>query len=59
MAGEMTKELIISPRSERVREELADAAAWGSYASELRQVLGSVIEKGGADFLEVGELLGE
>jgi hypothetical protein len=53
----MSKELIISPRSERVREELADAAAWGLYAAELRQVLGAVIEKSGADFLEVGELL--
>ncbi|MEW2399879.1 hypothetical protein [Streptomyces sp. NPDC046862] len=53
----MSKELIISPRSERVREELADAAAWSSYAAELRQVIGAVIEKSGADFLEVGELL--
>ncbi|MFF3687493.1 hypothetical protein [Streptomyces sp. NPDC002187] len=53
----MNKELIISPRSERVREELADAAAWSSYAAELRHVLGAAIEKSGADFLEVGELL--
>ncbi|WP_330456087.1 hypothetical protein OIB37_03920 [Streptomyces sp. NBC_00820] len=53
----MSKELVISPRSERVREELADAAAWGSYAAELRQVLGMAIEKSGADLLEVGELL--
>ncbi|MFI9339705.1 hypothetical protein ACIG0D_00270 [Streptomyces sp. NPDC052773] len=57
MAGELNKELIISPRSERVREELAGAAAWGSYAVELRRVLGAVIEKSGAGFLEVGELL--
>ncbi|MDX3578237.1 hypothetical protein [Streptomyces sp. FL07-04A] len=53
----MSKELILSPRSERVREELADAGAWGSYASELRQVLGAAIEKSGVGFLEVGELL--
>ncbi|MFF8189986.1 hypothetical protein ACF05L_03680 [Streptomyces bobili] len=53
----MSKELIISPRSERVREELADAGAWSSYAAELRQVLGAVIEMSGVDFLEVGELL--
>lgn len=57
MAGEMSKELIISPRSERVRDELANAAAWSSYAAELRQVLGAVIVKSGAAFLEVGELL--
>jgi len=57
MAGEMSKELIISPRSERVREELADTGAWSSYAATLRQVLGAVIAKSGIDFLEVGELL--
>lgn len=57
MAGEMSKELIISPSSERVREELADATAWSSYATELRKVLGAVIEKSGVEFLEVGELL--
>ncbi|GAA1031466.1 hypothetical protein GCM10009565_71890 [Amycolatopsis albidoflavus] len=55
--GEMSKELIISPRSERVREELADAGAWSSYAAALRQVLGAVVAKSGIDFLEVGELL--
>ncbi|MFF8315614.1 hypothetical protein ACF06V_00435 [Streptomyces bobili] len=53
----MSKELIISPRSERVREALADAGAWSLYAADLRQVLGAVIEKSGVDFLEVGELL--
>ncbi|MER7078941.1 hypothetical protein [Saccharopolyspora kobensis] len=53
----MSKELVISPRSERVREELADAGAWSSYAAVLRQVLGAVIAKSGIDFLEVGELL--
>ncbi|MFI6300897.1 hypothetical protein ACIBCH_03400 [Amycolatopsis thailandensis] len=52
----MSKEVIISPRGERVREELADADAWGSYAAELRRLLGVVIKKSGADFLEVGEL---
>lgn len=57
MAGEMNKELIISPRSERVREGLADAGAWSSYAAALRQVLGEVIAKSCIDFLEVGELL--
>ncbi|MFK0249383.1 hypothetical protein ACIQUM_32190 [Amycolatopsis azurea] len=57
MAGEITDEVIISPRSERVREELADADSWISYAAELRQVLEETIQKTGADFLEVGELL--
>ncbi len=57
MAGEMSKEVIISPRGERVREELAGAGAWSSYAAELRQVLGEVIAKTGVDLFEVGELL--
>jgi hypothetical protein len=57
VAGEVSKELILSPRSKRVREELADAAAWSAYAAELRQVLGAVIEKCGADLLEVNGLL--
>ncbi len=58
MAGEMSKELIISPRSERVREELADTAgAWSSYAVEMCQVIGAVAEKSAAGSLEVGELL--
>jgi hypothetical protein len=57
VAEGLSKELVISPRSERVREELADAPAWSSYAAELRQVLGAVIEKSDVDFLEVGELL--
>ncbi|MGW5752230.1 hypothetical protein [Nocardia rhamnosiphila] len=53
----MSKELIIGPRGESVREELAAAAAWSSYAAELRRALGAVIEKSGADLLEVGGLL--
>ncbi|MFD3699678.1 hypothetical protein ACFWUZ_26725 [Streptomyces sp. NPDC058646] len=53
----MSKELIVSPRSERVREELAEAAAWSAYAAELRKVLGAAMEKSGADLLEVGGLL--
>ncbi|MFE5974365.1 hypothetical protein ACFQ64_19660 [Streptomyces sp. NPDC056460] len=57
MAEEVIKELIISPRSERVREELADADAWSSYAAELRQVIGAAIGKSAADFLTVGDLL--
>ncbi|MEV1113843.1 hypothetical protein AB0I91_02145 [Actinosynnema sp. NPDC049800] len=57
MAEGLSKELIISPRGERLREELADAAGWSSYAAELRQVLGVVVERSGADVLEVGELL--
>ncbi|MEU7011851.1 hypothetical protein [Streptomyces sp. NPDC046332] len=57
MAEELSKELIISPRSERVREELAEAAAWNAYATELREVLGAAIEKSDADLLEVGGLL--
>jgi hypothetical protein len=57
MAGEMRYELIISPRSEHVREGLAEAAAWCAYAAELREVLGAAIDKSGADLLEVSELL--
>ncbi|MEU8347320.1 hypothetical protein AB0C74_36950 [Spirillospora sp. NPDC048832] len=57
MAGEMSKELVVSPRGERVREELADAGAWSSYAAVLRQVLGALIAKSDADLLEVRELL--
>ncbi|MEU2561265.1 hypothetical protein ABZ626_18305 [Streptomyces longispororuber] len=53
----MSMELVLSPRSESVREELAEAEAWDSYVAELRQVLGVVIEKSAVDFLEVGELL--
>ncbi|MFJ3722733.1 hypothetical protein ACIPYQ_09180 [Streptomyces sp. NPDC090045] len=53
----MSKELIISPRSDRVREKLAEASAWSAYAAELRKMLGAVIEKSGADLLEVGGLL--
>ncbi|MET9591978.1 hypothetical protein ABZY45_13535 [Streptomyces sp. NPDC006516] len=53
----MSKELIISPRSERVRVELAEAAAWSAYAAGLREVLGAAIEKSGAELLEVGGLL--
>ena len=57
MVGEMSRELIISPRGERVREDLAGASAWSAYAAELRQVLEAAIAKSGVDVLEVGELL--
>jgi hypothetical protein len=57
MAGEVGTELIISPRSDSVRAELADAPDWSAYAAELRMVLGMVIEKSDVDFLEVSELL--
>ncbi|MFD8289709.1 hypothetical protein ACFV2B_16060 [Streptomyces lavendulae] len=57
MAGEVSTELIISPRSEVVREKLAEAAAWSAYAAELRKVLRAAMEKSGADLLEVGGLL--
>ncbi len=57
MAGEMSKELIISPRSERVCEQLAEAVDWSAYAADLREVLTAAIEKSGADVLEVGGLL--
>ncbi|MFJ8510156.1 hypothetical protein [Streptomyces avermitilis] len=57
MAEEVGEELIISPRSERVREQLADADAWAYYAAELRQIIGAAIGKSGADLLMVDELL--
>lgn len=57
MAEEVGKELILSPRSERVREELADAPDWSAYAAELREVLEAVIAKSDAGLLEVDGLL--
>ncbi|MGW5000673.1 hypothetical protein ACWEP8_23685 [Streptomyces hydrogenans] len=57
MAGAASRELIISPRDERVREKLAEAGAWSAYATELRTALGVAIEKSGADVLEVTGLL--
>ncbi|MYW68311.1 hypothetical protein GTY65_30185 [Streptomyces sp. SID8379] len=57
MTGELGMELIASPRDERVWEELGDAATWSAYAAELRRVLGAVIEKSGADRLEVTYLM--
>lgn len=57
MAGKVTTELIISPRSESVRAELADAPDWRVYAAELRMVLGMVIEKSDVGSLEVDDLL--
>lgn len=53
----MSKELIISPRSERVQEELGEVAAWSAYVTALREVLAAAIEKSGADLLEVSGLL--
>ncbi|MGW2354962.1 hypothetical protein [Actinacidiphila glaucinigra] len=53
----MIKELIISPRSKQAREQLGDATAWSAYAAELCHVLGVVIEKSGAEVMEVDELL--
>ncbi|MBO0918262.1 hypothetical protein [Streptomyces laculatispora] len=57
MAGEVNTELIISPSSQSVRDDLADASGWSAYAAELRMAVRTVIEKSGADSLEVGELL--
>lgn len=57
MDSEIVKELIISPRGDRVREDLEDAAGWGSYATALRQALGAVFARSGVDLLEVGGLL--
>ncbi|MFB8442545.1 hypothetical protein ACFC7A_26200 [Streptomyces niveus] len=53
----MSIELIISPRGENVRAQLADAPAWSAYVTELRRVLLMAIEKSDVAFLEVGELL--
>lgn len=57
MVGEMSKELIISPRSELLREELAEADAWSSYAAELREVLGEAIAKCDVDALGIDGLM--
>lgn len=57
MIDEMGGELIIGPRDVHVREELAGADGWSSYATELRKLIGLVIDKVGARFLEVSELL--
>lgn len=50
-------ELIISPRSQEVRDDLADAPGWPAYAAQLRAAVGAVIETCDADALELGELL--
>lgn len=57
MGSKMSIELILSPHSESVRAELAEARAWGEYVAELRSILGIVIENSCVDLLEVGELL--
>jgi hypothetical protein len=54
---EVVTELIAGPRDENVRDALDEAKGWGSYAAELRGVLGAVIEASGTGTLEVGELL--
>ncbi|CAM5560096.1 hypothetical protein SAVIM338S_04623 [Streptomyces avidinii] len=57
MAEEMSVELIISPSQESVRDDLAEAPGWSSYAAELRNILRLVIEASNAEALEIGELL--
>ncbi|MFI7295235.1 hypothetical protein [Streptomyces sp. NPDC050121] len=57
MSTELSTELVLGPRSESVRDELAEASDWSAYAAELRRALATVIEKSDVDFLEVGELL--
>ncbi|MEU5103860.1 hypothetical protein AB0H07_16450 [Streptomyces sp. NPDC021354] len=56
MDREIVTELVAGPRDENVRDALDEAEGWGSYAAELRGVLGAVIEASGADTLEVSEL---
>ncbi|WP_405894596.1 hypothetical protein OG272_22260 [Streptomyces sp. NBC_00104] len=51
------RELVLSPHTESVRSELADARHWSAYAAELRGILAIVIQQSEADALEVGELL--
>lgn len=51
------RELVLSPRTERVRSELADAPDWSGYAAELRELLTTVIERSAVQALEVGDLL--
>ncbi|MFE5038135.1 hypothetical protein [Streptomyces sp. NPDC056683] len=53
----MSTEVVVSPFSELVRAELADAPDWSAYASELGGILETVIERSAADLLEVSELL--
>lgn len=57
MDSEMTTEIVVSPRHESVRADLAEARGWSAYASELRSVLEVVIDTSGVGTLEVGELL--
>ncbi|MFF1926342.1 hypothetical protein ACFVW8_37980 [Streptomyces sp. NPDC058221] len=57
MAGEVSSELIISPRSQSVRDDLTDAPGWPAYAADLRTAVATVIDKSTAGTLEVGELL--
>ncbi|MEU1352276.1 hypothetical protein [Streptomyces sp. NPDC005795] len=65
MAGEVSDardagldtELIISPRSQGVRDDLADAPGWPAYVARLRAAVATVIAACDVDALEVGELL--
>jgi hypothetical protein len=57
MDREMTAEIVISPRDESVRVELAEAGGWDAYAAEIRAVLGLAIDACGVTSLEVGALL--
>lgn len=50
-------ELVIGPRSQDVRDDLADAPGWPPYLAELRAAVAAVIETCDVDALEVGELL--
>ncbi|MET9969948.1 hypothetical protein ABZZ80_29490 [Streptomyces sp. NPDC006356] len=53
----MTTELVVGPRAEDVRTDLAEAPGWSAYVTKLREVLAAVIGTTGAEPLEVGGLL--
>lgn len=57
LGTELGTELILSPRSQGVRDDLTDAPGWPAYVTELRAAVAAVIEACDVDALEVGELL--
>lgn len=55
--AELDTEVVIGPRAQGVRDDLAEAPGWPAYLAELRAVVAAVIETCDVDALEVGALL--
>jgi hypothetical protein len=52
----MSLEIVLSPRDESMRSDLAEAQGWGAYVSQLRGAIGMLIEASRTETLEVGDL---